>query len=133
METPPSNDCLKASLSPPVGGRLRFSEETGKQTNAQTLCYTFLPLIIKFARVPLDLSGPKAHQDSALASYPVSCVKNTVERVENVKSLWFLQSPVPNPQASPRVEANDRHKQAQPPFLLVERFKWKLQSPSGPL
>ena len=57
----------------------------------------------KFARVPLILSGPKAHQDPALASYPVSSVKNTIERVENVKSLCFLQSPIPNPQASPRV------------------------------
>ena len=65
----------------------------------------------KFARVPLILSGSKTHQDPALASYPVSSVKNAIERVENVKSLWFLQSPVPNPQASPRVEANDRHKQ----------------------
>ena len=52
--------------------------------------------------------------------------KNAIERVENIKCLWLLQSPVPNLQASPRVEAIDRHKQAHPPFLLVERFKWKL-------
>ena len=38
METPPPNDSLRVSLSPPVGGRLRISEETDKQTNAQTMC-----------------------------------------------------------------------------------------------
>ena len=35
METPPPNDSLKASLSPPVGG---LSEETGKQTNVHPTC-----------------------------------------------------------------------------------------------
>ena len=68
----------------------------------------------KFGRVPLILSGPKAHQDPAPASYPVSSVKECNRKGGNVKSLWFLQSPVPNPQASPRVEATDRHKQAHP-------------------
>ena len=41
----------------------------------------------------------------ALASYPVTSVKKAIERVENIKSQ--LQLHVPNPQASPRVEAND--------------------------
>ena len=38
METLPPNDSLKASLSPPVGGRLHLSEETGKQTNVHPTC-----------------------------------------------------------------------------------------------
>ena len=38
VETPLPNDSLKASLSPPVAGRLRFSEETGKQTNVHPMC-----------------------------------------------------------------------------------------------
>ena len=38
METPPPNDSLKASLSPPVGGRLHSSGETGKQTNVHQTC-----------------------------------------------------------------------------------------------
>ena len=48
------------------------------------------------------LMDPRYIKDPALASYPVSSVKNVIERVENVKALWFLQSPVPNPQASPK-------------------------------
>ena len=84
--------------------------------------YSYHSSSFKISQSHLIHSGPKAHQDPALASYPVSSVKNAIERVENVKSLWCLQSPVPNPQASPRVETNDRHKQV-PPFLLVERFK----------
>ena len=36
MKTPPPNDSSKASLSPPVGGRLCSFKETGKQTNVQT-------------------------------------------------------------------------------------------------
>ena len=35
--------------------------------------------------------------------------------MENVKSLRVLQSPVSSPQASPKVEASDRPKQAQHP------------------
>ena len=39
--------------------------------------------------------------------------KNVIKRVENVKSLGFLQSPVSSTQASPKVEASYRLKQAQ--------------------
>ena len=38
METPPTNDSLKASICPPVGGHPIHSGETGKQTNVQTTC-----------------------------------------------------------------------------------------------
>ena len=37
LETPPPNDSLKASLCPPVGGRL-CSFKRDWQTNAQTMC-----------------------------------------------------------------------------------------------
>ena len=60
----------------------------------------------------LRIQGPSNIQLWPLIQSLLS--KNTIERVENIKSLWFLQSPAPNPQASPRVEANDRHKQAHP-------------------
>ena len=52
-------------------------------------------------------------KDQALASCIQSLLsKNAIERVENVKSQ-VLQSPVPSTQASPKVEASHRPKQAQ--------------------
>ena len=69
---------------------------------------------LRTVRFPLILSQYKAFQkDQALAD----CIqhllsKNTIERVENVKSR-VLQSPVSSPQASLKVEASNRPKQAQ--------------------
>ena len=106
METPPSNDSLKASLNPPVGGCLcsfRRDWQTNKCSNIMLNILT-IHHQSKFARVPLILSGPDAHQDPALASYPV-------KECNRKGGKCKIQSPVPNPQASPRVEANDRHKQ----------------------
>ena len=59
-------------------------------------------------------SGYKAlHKEQALTSCIQSVLsKNAIERVENVKSR-VLQSPVSSPQASSKVEASDRPKQAQ--------------------
>ena len=56
------------------------------------------------------IQGPSKIQLCLLIQSLLS--KNAIKRVENVKSL-VLQSPVPSPRASPRVEARDRHKQAQ--------------------
>ena len=55
-----------------------------------------------------------AHQDLALA-YCIRTLlsKNTIEKVENAKSLGFYSRLFSSPQASPKVEANDRPKQAQ--------------------
>ena len=53
-------------------------------------------------------------KDQALADYIQSLLsKNAIERVENVKSLGVLQSPVSSTQASTKVEASNRLKQAQ--------------------
>ena len=79
----------------------------------QWLHSTFITNSI-LARVPLIHSGFKTHQRSSSGLlYPVSSVKNAIERVENVEISRVLQSPVFSPQASPRVEASDRPKQAQ--------------------
>ena len=81
-------------------------------TNGYVLPFLSKPNLVRF---PLILSEYKARQkDQALAT----CIqpllsKNTIERVENVKSLGFLQSPVPSTQASPKVEASYRPKQTQ--------------------
>ena len=99
METPLPNDSLKASLSPPVGGRLRSFRrdwQTNKCssnvlniiTNGYVLPFLSKPNLVRF---PLILSEYKARQkDQALATCIQSLLsKNAIERVENVKSLGF--------------------------------------------
>ena len=75
-----------------------------------TYCHSSQNLV----RFPLILSEYKARQkDQALADCIQSLLlKNSIERVKNVKSR-VLQSPVPSTQASPKVEAGHRPKQAQ--------------------
>ena len=130
METPLPNDSSKASLSPPVGRLRSFRTDwqTNKCspnvlniiTNGYVLPFLSKPNLVRF---PLILSEYKAHQkDQALATCIQSVLsKNAIERVKNVKSR-VLQSPVPSTQASPKVEASHRPKQAQH-FLHVEKFK----------
>ena len=99
VETPLPNDSSKASLSPPVGGRLRsFRRDwlTNKCsqnmlniiTNGYVLPFLSKPNLVRF---PLILSEYKAQQkDQALATCIQSLLsKNAIERVENVKSLGF--------------------------------------------
>ena len=80
-------------------------------TNGYVLPFLSKPNLVRF---PLILSEYKARQkDQALATCIQSLLsKNPIERVENVKSR-VLQSPVPSTQASPKVEACNRPKQAQ--------------------
>ena len=123
METPPPNDSLKASLSPPVGGRLcSFRRDwlanicSDNVLNIITNGYV-LPFISKpnIVRAPLIRSGCKALQkDQALASfYSVSSIKERNRKGGKCKISRVLQSPVSSPQASPKVEASNRPKQAQ--------------------
>ena len=99
METPPPNDSSKASLSPPVGGRLRsFSRDWQIKkcssnvlniiTNGYVLPFLSKPNLVRF---PLIVSEYKARpKDQALADCIQSLLsKNAIERVENVKSLGF--------------------------------------------
>ena len=98
VETPPSNDSFQASLSPPVGGRLRsfrrdwltnkYSDVLNIITNGYILPFTSKPNLV---RAPLIQSGYKALQkELALTSCIQSLLsKNAIERVENVKSLGF--------------------------------------------
>ena len=99
METPLPNDSSKASLSAPVGSRLRSFKRnwlTNKCsqnvlniiTNGYILPFHSKPNLIRF---PLILSEYKAQQkDQALATCIQSLLsKNAIERVENVKSLRF--------------------------------------------
>ena len=82
-------------------------------TNGYVLPFLSKPSLVRF---PLIQSEYKARQkDQALATCIQSLLsKNAIERRENVKSLGFyLQSPVSSTQASPKVEASHRLKQAQ--------------------
>ena len=115
VETPLPNDSSKASLSPPVGGRLRSFRrdwQTNKCspnvlniiTNGYVLPFLSKPNLVRF---PLILSEYKAHQkDQALAS----CIQSLLLKC---KISRVLQSPVPSTQASPKVDASHRPKQAQ--------------------
>ena len=106
METPLPNDSSKASLSPPVGGRLRSFRrdwQTNKCspnvlniiTNGYVLPFLSKPNLDRF---PLILSEYKAHQkNQALATCIQSLLsKNAIERVENVTSLGFYSRLFPS-------------------------------------
>ena len=93
METPPPNDSFKASLSPPVGGRLH-SFRRDWQTNK---CSSNMLNIITNGYVLPFLSKPN------LVRFPLI--------QSEYKAL--LQLPDPSTQASPKVEASHRPKQVQ--------------------
>ena len=124
VETPLPNDSSKASLSPPVGGRLR-SFRRDWQTNSQMFskrvkhyhqwARTAIPFKAKFGQIPSDpvrVQGP-SKRPSPGHLYPVSPVKERNGKGGKCKISRVLQSPVPSTQASPKVEASHRPKQAQ--------------------
>ena len=132
MQTPPPNDSSKASLSPPVGGRLRSFRrdwQTNKCssnvlniiTNGYVLPFLSKPNLVIF---PLILSEYKTLQkDQALADCIQSLLsKNTIERVENVKSLGFYSHlflvPKPHQRWRPVIDRRNT-------FLHVEKFQIK--------
>ena len=132
VETPLPNDSSKASLSPPVGGRLRSFRrdwQTNKCspnvlniiTNGYILPFLSKPNLVRF---PLILSEYKAHQkDQALATCIKSLLsKNAIERVENVKSLGFYSRlflvPKPHQRWRPVIDLSRLNT-----FLHVEKFK----------
>ena len=132
VETPLPNDSSKASLSPPVGGRLRsFRRDwlTNKCsqnvlniiTNGYVLPFLSKPNLVRF---PLILSEYKAQQkDQALATCIQSLLsKNAIERVENVKSLGFYSrlflAPKPHQRWRPVVDLSRLNT-----FLHLEKFK----------
>ena len=72
-------------------------------------------LKIKFSQSPTDsirFQGPSKRTSSDLL-YPVSSVKECNRKGEKCKISRVLQSPVSCTQASPKVEATNRPKQAQ--------------------
>ena len=132
VETPPPNDSSKASLSPAVGGRLRsFSRDWQINkcssnvlniiTNGYVLPFLSKPNLVRF---PLIVSEYKAlPKDQALTDCIQSLLsKNTIKRVENVKSLGFYSClffvPKPHQRWRPVIELSRLNT-----FLHIEKFK----------
>ena len=131
METPPTNDSLKASLSPPVGRLRSFrrdwqtnkcsSNVLNNITNGYVLPFLSKPNLVRFLLIQSEY---KARQkDQALATCIQSLLsKNAIERVENVKSLGFYNRLflVPKPQQGwgPVIDLSRLNT-----FLHVEKYK----------
>ena len=80
----------------------------------QWLC-TAIHFKTKSGQIPSDsvrIQGPSKRPSSGHL-YPVSSVKERNRKGGKCKISWVLQSPVSSPQASPKVEAGHRLKQAQ--------------------
>ena len=96
--------------------------------------HTAIPFKAKFDQIPSDpvrVQGPS--KDQAMATCIQSLLStNAIERVENGKISRVLQSPVPSTQASPKVKASHRPKQAQPFSTRRKVQNGNSQSPSGP-
>ena len=76
---------------------------------------TAIPLKTKLGQISSDsirIQGPSKRPSSSRL-YPVSSVKKLNRKGGKLKISRVLQSPVPSPQASPKVEASNRLKQAQ--------------------
>ena len=142
VETPLPNDSLKASLSPPVGGRLRSFRrdwQTNKCssnmlniiTNGYLLPFVSKPNLVRFPLILSRVQGPSKKPSSGLL-YPVSSVKERNRKGGKCKIALVLQSLVPSTQASPKVEASHRPKQAQHFSTRRKVQNGNSQSPSGP-
>ena len=103
METPLPNDSSKASISPPVGGHLRSFRRDWQANN----CSSNVLNIITNGYI-LPSKRPNSGQ-----LHPVSSVKERYRKGGKCKISRVLQSPVYSTQASPKVEASNRLKQAQ--------------------
>ena len=126
------NDSLKASLSPPVGGRLRSLRRDWQTNKCSSNVLNIItngyvvPFLSKtsLVRFPLIQSEYKARQkDQALATCIQSLLsKNAIERVENVKSLGFYSRLflVPKPHQRWRLVIDLSRLNT---FLHVEKFK----------
>ena len=134
VENPP-NHSLKASLSPPVGGRLRsFRRDWLANKCSKELVKHYYQWLL--STIPhkteisqsspdsLRIQGPSKRSSSGLL-YPVFLSKNTIESVENVKSLGFYSClfpfPKPHQRWRPVIDLSRLNT-----FLLVERFKMEI-------
>ena len=118
---PSPNDSLKASLSPPVSPPFFQKRLANKQMFIQCVKHyhqwlrTAIHFKTKSGQNPSDsvrIQGP-SKRPSTGHLYPVSSVKEHNRKGGKCKISRVLQSPVSSTQASPKVEASHRFKQAQ--------------------
>ena len=132
METPPSNNTLKAYLTPPVGRRLRFFRrdwQTKKMLKQSVKHYyqwlhsTIHPKtkISQSSPDSLRIQGPSKRSRSGRL-YPVSSVEDRNRKGGKCKISQVLQSPVSSPQASTRWRPVIDLSRLNT-FLLIKRFK----------
>ena len=95
----------------------------------QWLC-TAIPFRTKFGQIPSDSVRVQglSKRPSTGHLYPVSSVKERNRKGGKCKISQVLQSPVPSTQASPKVEASHRPKQAQ---HFSTRRKFKMETPES--
>ena len=131
METPAPNDSSKASLSPPVGGRLRSVRrdlQTNKCSsnvlniiaNGYVLPFLSKPNLVRFPLILLEYKT--LQKDQAQADCIQSLLsKNAIKRVENVKCLGFYRLlflvPKPHERWRPVIDLSRLNT-----FLHVEKF-----------
>ena len=101
--------------SPFVVPTTRKEAPTGNAPFIQRVKHYHQWLRTKFGQIPSDsvrVQGPSKRPSSGHL-YPVSSVKERNRKGRKCKISQVLQSPVPSTQASPKVEASHRPKQAQ--------------------
>ena len=138
VETPPPNDSFQASLSPPVDRLHSFRRDwlTNKCsnnmlniiTNGYILPFISKPNLVKSPTDSIRLQGASKRTSSDLL-FSVSSVKERNRKGGKCKISRVLQSPVSCTQASPKVEASNRPKQAQ---HLIDRPSRHLPSHPHP-
>ena len=99
----------------------------------QWLC-TAIPLKAKLGQISSDsvrMQDPSKRPSSSRL-HPVSSVKERYQKGGKCKISRVLQSPVSSPQASPKVKASNRLKQAQHFSTCRKVQNGNSQSPSGP-
>ena len=124
METTPPNDSSKASTSrrsPPFFQKRLANKQIFKQHYHQWLhsAIQFKTKTCQGSSDSVTIQGPSKRTSSPSKRtstghfYPVSSVLERNRKCQKCKISQLLQSPVPSPQASPKVEASNRLKQAQ--------------------
>ena len=81
-------------------------------TNGYVLPFLAKPSLVRFPLIQSEYKAPSKRPSSGHL-YPVSSVKECNQKGGKCKISRVLQSPVSSPQASPKVEAGHRPKQAQ--------------------
>ena len=128
VETPLPNDSLKASLSPPVGGRLRSFRRDWQTNKCSSNVLNIITNGYVLPFLSFGVQGPSKSPSSGHL-YPVSSVKERNRKGGKCKSLGFYSRlflvPKPHQRWRPVIDLSRLNT-----FLHIEKFK--METPSGP-